>query len=204
MTEEEKNASLQWEEISREHIIEDEWIDFRRSAYRFPDGNVFTPFYSYSRKDYVVVVPELENGKFVCVRQFRQGIKRVTVEFPAGGIERIDGKEYRYGSGSAAAEDTLDAARRELVEETGYISAQWEHLITIPSNATIADNYAHIFLARNCVRKCGQALDDTEFLDEELHTRHEIEEMIRNGTFAQAVHVMAWLMTKEKLRRFDI
>ena len=41
---------LAWEEVSTEHIVQDEWIDFRRSAYRFPDGSVFEPFYSYSRR----------------------------------------------------------------------------------------------------------------------------------------------------------
>ena len=36
---------LEWEEISREHIVQDEWIDFRKSSYRYPDGRVFEPFY---------------------------------------------------------------------------------------------------------------------------------------------------------------
>ena len=40
-------------------------------------------------------------------------------------------------------EDALICAKRELEEETGYVSDKWTHLITIPSNATVADNYAH-------------------------------------------------------------
>ena len=51
------------------------------------------PFYSYSRKDYVVIVASDTDGRFLCVRQFRQGIRQVTNEFPAGGIERTDGRE---------------------------------------------------------------------------------------------------------------
>ena len=47
---------LAWKEVRTEHIVQNEWIDFRRSAYRFPDGTVFEPFYSYSRRDYVVIV----------------------------------------------------------------------------------------------------------------------------------------------------
>ena len=132
---------LEWEEIKRETLIHDEWIDLRKSAYRFPDGTVFEPFYSYSRRDYVVIVATDEDGNYICVRQFRQGIKEVTTEFPAGGIERKDGKEY--------TEDILEAAKRELLEETGYVSDEWEHLLTIPSNATISDNYAYIYAAKN-------------------------------------------------------
>ena len=60
----EKDKSLLWEEVSTEHIVCNEWIDFRSSAYRMPDGKVLKPFYSYSRKDYVVVVAFDEDGFF--------------------------------------------------------------------------------------------------------------------------------------------
>ena len=86
--------NLAWTELKTEHIIQDEWIDFRRSSYRYPDGRVFEPFYSYSRRNYTVVVASDEEGRYLCVRQYRQGIRKVTTEFPAGGIERVSGKEY--------------------------------------------------------------------------------------------------------------
>ena len=146
--------NLAWEEISTEHIVQDEWIDFRRSDYRFPDGKVFGPFYSYSRRDYCIIVASDEEGNYLCVRQFRQGIRQVTTEFPAGGIERKDGRQYGTGHGPEVAEDALEAARRELLEETGYESDEWRFLCAIPSNATIEDNYAYIFMAENC-RKAG-------------------------------------------------
>ena len=186
---------LEWEEISCEHIIKDEWIDFRRSAYRFPDGSTFEPYYSYSRRDYVVIVASDEDENYLCVRQFRQGIKQVTTEFPAGGIERKDGKEYG-GSQDVSAEDALSAAKRELLEETGYESDQWEHLLTVPSNATIADNYGHIYMARNCRKVSGQSLDETEFLNVLRLSAKEIEELIYSGGFQQAMHITAWLLAQ--------
>ena len=192
-----KKDPLAWEEISTEHIIQDEWIDFRRSVYRFPDGNVFEPFYSYSRRDYVVIVASDTEGKYLCVRQFRQGIKKVTTEFPAGGIERKDGKEYG-GSQDVSAEDALAAAKRELLEETGYESREWEHLLTVPSNATIADNYAHLFVARNCSQVSGQSLDETEFLKVMKLPAQEIEDLIAKGEFQQAIHITAWLLALRK------
>ena len=184
---------LAWEEIHTEHIVQDEWIDFRRSAYRFPDGTVFEPFYSYSRRDYVVIVASYTDGNYLCVRQYRQGIGQVTTEFPAGGIEREDGKEYG-SAGDLFAEDALEAAKRELLEETGYESDEWRHLLTVPSNATIADNYAHLFAAGNCRRVSGQSLDETEFLNVTKHSAQEIEELIAKGGFQQAIHITAWLL----------
>lgn len=189
--------NLEWKEIRTEHLVQDEWIDFRRSAYQFPDGTMFEPFYSYSRRDYVVIVASDEEGNYICVRQFRQGIKEVTTEFPAGGIERSDGAEYRTGCVSKeASEDAMAAAKRELLEETGYVSDNWSHLITVPSNATIADNYAYVFAAENCRRAGGQHLDETEFLNVRKHSAAEIEKLIKNGGFQQAVHIMAWLLAQ--------
>ena len=188
---------LEWEEVSCEHIVKDEWIDIRRSSYRFPDGSIFEPFYSYSRRDYVVIVASDAEGRYLCVRQYRQGIRKVTTEFPAGGIERKDGKEYGH-SQDVSSEDALAAAKRELLEETGYESDEWRQLLTVPSNATIADNYAYIFEAKNCRKVSGQSLDDTEFLNVYSYTEQEIEDMISAGDFPQAVHILAWLLSRRR------
>ena len=162
-----EDRDLEWEEVSCEHIVTDKWIDIRRSAFRFPDGSVFEPFYSYSRRDYVVIVATDTDGKYICVRQYRQGIKRVTTEFPAGGIERTDGKQY---GGEEDAEAAEDAAKRELAEETGYES--------------------------DCRKAGGQSLDETEFLNVKKYSSDEIDAMIKEGSFPQAMHVMAYLMSK--------
>jgi ADP-ribose pyrophosphatase len=189
------HEQLAWNELSCEHIVTDQWIDFRKSTYRLPDGSVFGPYYSYSRRDYAVIVAIDTCGRYICVRQFRQGIKRVTTEFCAGGIERNDGSEYGERTDADSAEQALDAAKRELLEETGYESDNWKHLLTIPSNATIADNYAHLFLATDCHKVAGQDLDDTEFLNVHLFTRPEIDSLIESGDFPQAMHVTALLLS---------
>ncbi len=182
------DRDLAWELVSCEHVIEDEWIDFRRCSYRFPDGSVFEPFYTYSRRDYVVIVATDTDGKYLCVRQFRQGIGQVTTEFVAGGIERSGKKQY----GGSGAEDTLEAAKRELAEETGYRSDEWRKLLVVASNATIADNYAYIYEARNCTRAGGQSLDETEFLNVVKYSKDEIRSMIKEGNFQQAMHILAF------------
>lgn len=185
-----KEKDLIWEEVSTEHIIQDEWIDFRKTAYRFPDGRVFQPYYSYTRRDYVVVVARDEKNRMVCVRQYRQGIRKVTTEFPAGAIENKDGMDKK--------EAALRAAQRELQEETGYVSDTWVHLLTIPSNATISDNYAWLFMADNCRRISGQHLDEMELIDICTHSSEEIDSMIEKGDFQQSVHALAWFLARQR------
>ena len=184
-----KDENLIWEEISTEHIVHDEWIDFRKSAYRFPDGKIWQPYYTYTRRNYAVVVASDENGQFICVRQFRQGIRRVTTEFPAGGIEKKDGEDPETAA--------LRAAQRELREETGYESASWRHLLTIPSNATITDNYAYLFAAENCRKVAGQDLDEMELIRILTYSAQEIDAMIAAGEFQQPVHALAWFLAKQ-------
>ncbi len=192
-----ESENLKWEEISCEHIIQDEWIDFRKSKYRFPDGRTFEPYYSYSRRNYVVIVASDEDENYLCVRQFRQGIKEVTTEFPAGGIERKDGKEYGTLS-DTSSEEALAAAKRELLEETGYESDDWKFLLAVPSNATMADNYGYLFVAKNCKKVSGQSLDETEYLNVHKFSKDEIEEMISEGKFQQAMHITAWLLAQRE------
>ena len=70
----------------------------------------------------------------------------------------------------------------------------------MPSNATIADNYAHLFVAKNCRKVSGQSLDETEFLNVKKLSAQEIEELIAKGEFQQAIHIMGWLMANRQQR----
>ena len=191
-----EEKQLAWKLVKSEHVLQDKWIDFRKEAYKMPDGTVFEPYYTYSRRSYAVIAARDETGKYLCVRQYRQGIGEVTIEFPAGGIENFGKTDYEK---TGKEEDPLAAAKRELLEETGYVSDQWRHLITIPSNATLADNYAHVYFADQCRKVGNQDLDETEFMNVTRRSGTELDELIREGKFQQAIHVMAWLMIKQIL-----
>ena len=203
---------LAWEPLKTEHLVRDRWMDFRREEYLLPDGTTFSPFYNYSKRDYAVILARDEEGKYLCVRQYRHGIRKVTTEFVAGGLEYAAGEAEMTGGPDSKAgaqkllpgmaeivyEDALDAAKRELLEETGYESDDWEKLITIPSHATLSDDYVHVFVAKNCRRVSDQGLDDTEFLNVVRLTAEELEALIAAGEFQQCVHVMTWYMAKDK------
>ncbi|MBB5182084.1 NUDIX hydrolase [Catenisphaera adipataccumulans] len=176
---------LEWKRIEEKQIIKNQWIDLRETAYRFPDGTIGRPFYNISRQNYVVIVASDENGRYLCVHQYRHGLGKVTTEFPAGGIE--------------SGETLEQAARRELKEETGYESDSWQYLLAVPSYATIADNYAYIFKAENCRKVSRQHLDDTEFLQVSTCTDEQLQNMTQEGHFEQAIHILAWLWARNSM-----
>lgn len=176
--------NLRWKKLSTKHLVQDAWIDFREDKYLLPDGRTTGCFYTYSKKDFVIVVARDTEGRFVCVRQYRQGIEKVTTEFPAGGIEQ--------------GEEPLACAKRELLEETGYQGSSWTKLCRLPANATISGNYMTIFLAEQCERSGSQKLDETEFVDVVLLSEEALQERIDRDEFLQAAHVLGFLLMKQR------
>lgn len=195
---------LYWELINEEHIIQDQWIDFRRNEYKLPDGQTITPVYNYSKHSFSLVVATDRSGNFICVRQYRHGIDEITTEFPAGGIEYakkedVAGEPCITKKNIIASEDeAFEAAKRELREETGYTSDNWTHLLTIPANATISNSNVHIYSATDCTLSASQELDDTEFLNVVLLNETELLSAISGGDFKQALHVLAYYLFKDK------
>jgi ADP-ribose pyrophosphatase len=195
------NDNLRWKLITEEHLKQDKWIDFRQNIYELPDGNQIGPVYNFSKHSFVVIVAVDEDDKYICVRQYRHGIDEVTTEFPAGGIEYRETENHPYITAKntiATEDDALDAAKRELAEETGYVSDNWRHLMTIPANATLASNNVHIYAATGCKKKTTQHLDDSEFLNVEKITEEELKKRIFGGDFKQSHHVLAWYLFRDK------
>ncbi len=196
-----KNEELRWEEVKNEHIMQDAWIDFRRCDYRLPNGEIIGPVYNYSKHSFALIVATDEQGRFICVRQYRHGIDEITTEFPAGGIEYKEKSDVPYITHDniiATEEDAFEAAKRELKEETGYVSNEWTHLLTVPAHATLSNSRVHIYAATNCKKVSGQELDDTEFLYVKELEEEELLKRINGGDFKQALHILAYYLFKDK------
>lgn len=127
--------------------------------------------------DWVNVVALTPEEKLVVVRQYRFGNQQVTLEIPAGIID--EGEESRQ------------AAARELLEETGYSSDQWEYLGWVSPNPAFLNNRCHHWLARNVEQNTSPAQDAGENLTVEVLSLEQIKEEITQGFFRQALAVSA-------------
>ena len=176
------NEDRKWTVLSSEYLIRRPWLTARRDVARLPDGRINNEYYVLEYPDWVNVIAITKDGQVVLERQYRHGLGKTCYELPCGVIE--------------AGETPLEAAKRELLEETGYASEEWRHLLTVPAQPTIADNYAYIFEARNCHPVSSQHLDETEFLNAVVLTREELESRIQDGRFPQPIHILGYLLSK--------
>ena len=115
----------------------------------------------------VCVVPVTENKEVIVERQFRYPINQVITEIPAG---KLDSKD----------EDRLEAAKRELREETGYVADEWTDIGIYYPAAAYSDEKITMYMAKG-LHKGEQELDDDEFLDVKSVPVKELLDMVMTG-----------------------
>ena len=160
-------------------------IDYYTDEVQLPDGR--TEMWDFiDHKGAAAAVAVLDDGRLVMVRQFRNALDRLTLELPAGGLQ------YR-------GEPTLDAARRELKEETGYAATSMELLLNLRTTVAFCNEKIDIYLAKGLVRG-QQHLDDDEYLGVEIHDLEELKGMIFRGEIEDAKTIAGILTYADRLR----
>ena len=155
------------EQINVKEVYKGKFITILEEDYRLPNGNIIQRerIRKNNGKEAVIIVGRTSEDKYLLVVQNRiNGI--VSVEFPAGYIEE--------------GEDVLVAAKRELLEETGYTSDDLYLLDTYRSSLGIDGSTINIVVANNSVKTSNQILDDSEYINYDLFTLDEIGELINN------------------------
>jgi len=146
------------------------WLEVAVEKIELPDGRVVDEFLHLVARDFVVVVPFTPDGRIVTIRSYKHGPRRVSLALPAG---LLDGNE-----------PPDDAARRELLEETGYEAASWERIGSYVVESNYGLNTEHAFIARGARKVREPRSGDLEEIRVELHTRDELIAAIRSGDIA--------------------
>jgi ADP-ribose pyrophosphatase len=144
------------------------WLRVYREIVELPGGRVLEDFYRVGLPEFVVMVPLTPAGELVMVRGYKHGLGRVSLTAPGGFIN--------------AGESPLEAAKRELLEETGYAAPEWHGLGHFVVDANRQCGVAHIHLARRASRVASPTqADPDEVVEVELIHPAQFLESVRKG-----------------------
>lgn len=173
----------EFKRLSRDLVAHGAIIDYYQDTIQVPNGNI-VKWDFIKHKGAAAVVPVDDKGRLIMVKQYRNALERYTLEIPAGGL-------------NDQTEPTVEAAARELAEETGYTAEHMELLLTIRTTVAFCNEKIDIYLARGL--KAGeQHLDEDEFVGVGAYTVEELTEKIYAGEIEDSKTVAAILAYKDK------
>ena len=168
------------EKISSQEIYDGHILHITCDTVRLPNGKTATREVAW-HKGAVAIVPLLEDGSVLMERQFRYPLNRVVLEIPAGKLDTAD-------------EDHLEAAKRELREETGAVAERYTDLGIMAPSVAILSEKLHIFLAEGLT--FGETSpDDDEFLTVEPIKLSVLIDMIMSGEIQDSKTQVAIMKT---------
>ena len=157
-----------WTVIDRKEVYADPpWLRIHAETVRLPTGQVISGFHQVELVDYASMVVEREDGRFILIRQYKHGLRDVSLTSPAGGLN--------------LGEDPLKAAKRELLEETGHEASGWTKLVEVVTHANQRCCVGHIFHASGARQVAEPDSGDLEEQELVYLTREEAIAAIRNG-----------------------
>lgn len=171
--------SYKWEKTGSENGPHIKLFQVRYDWMRNPRNGAEERMVILEGRDSANVVALTSDNQMLLIRQFRFGIGADTLELPGGLME--------------AGEELQDAAARELIEETGYSSENWEYLGKVPSNPVFMDSYIHHWVARDVQYSQAPALDDGEAVALVFLPIEKVLDMLLAGEFEHPHTVTALL-----------
>ena len=176
-----------WKLLFSEYLISRPWLTVRRDKLQLADGRVVPEYYVLEYPDWVNVIAITKEGEFVMERQYRHAIGRTNFEIPCGVMEK--------------GETPLEAAKRELKEETGYGNGEWKLLMKLSPNPTSMTNMTFCFLATDVEKIDEQRLDATEELTVHLLSKGEVKDLLEKNEIIQSLMVaplLKYFMQEER------
>jgi ADP-ribose pyrophosphatase len=166
-----------WKLIKSQHEYKAKIFEIYLNHFESVDSNKSGGFNVLKTNDWVNVIALTDNQEIVLIRQFRAGTENITLEIPGGAID--------------LGEKPQDAAKRELIEETGYDCGDLTFLGKVRPNPAFLNNTSYFYLAQNCTKISGQKLDTLEEIEIILRPKKFLFEAIDNGEIDHSLIISA-------------
>ncbi|WP_412064746.1 NUDIX hydrolase [Rhizobium sp. SYY.PMSO] len=179
-----------WQTKGSRHLVHDRWLKVRADSCVTAEGMEIAPYYVLEYPDWVEIIALDDEDHIYLIQQYRHGLGVVVLELPGGGVDASDASP-------------IEAAARELREETGLKAVKWEYVGKLAPNPATHTNFVHIVIARNVEFATEPADDPTERIRLIRMPVRQAIELALEGKMLQAIHVAALTLALHKAGKWD-
>jgi 8-oxo-dGTP pyrophosphatase MutT (NUDIX family) len=162
---------MKWQILKQTYLLKEKWLTVRRDHVRMPSGVEMDDYYILEYPTWINVLAITKDKKFILERQYRHGTKSIDFELCAGTCEK--------------GESPLDAAQRELREETGYGGGDWSLYCKSAPNPAAMTNYNYTFIAKGVEKISEAQQEQTEDINVYLVDFVELRRIVENNQIIQ-------------------
>ncbi len=172
-----------WKKLFSEEVFSSPWMSIYHDQFRMQDGVKGNYFYLHTRGS-ALIIPVTGDGKILLIRQYRYLIDSVTIELPCGGLKEEQNAE--------------EAARSELLEETGYRCGKLRKAgVFVPYNG-LSDETCTVFVAGKLTYE-GQKPDETEQIEVMTATPDEVDGLLKKGKITDGMTIAGWALGRRHI-----
>lgn len=180
-----------WKILQSIYLVKDKWLTLRADTCLTPQNETVEPYYVMETVDWVNIVPFDFSGRLLITKQYRHGNATISHEIPCGMIDATD-------------QSPLQAAQRELLEETGYVSSYIIDIGKLYANPARQNTVIYNFLALDIQYQQPPEFDTTENIESELIALPDVMKSIESNQFNHAMHISSLFLAFNHLRRLKV
>lgn len=171
-----KLDNRKWKVLKSEKLLsKGTWMNLRQERVQLPSGSIVPEWFVLEFPTWINVIAITKDGLFVMEDQYRHALGQTHFELVAGVVDE--------------GETPLEAAKRELSEETGFGGGEWKLFLTTSPNPTNHTNLSYTFLATGVEKLSEQHQEPTEDIHVDIFTCEEVLELLHTGQIIQALHL---------------
>lgn len=179
--------SKKWIIKNKDLILKTKIFDVFNINCFLPSKKINHNFYSLELSDWINIFALTDNDKVILVKQHRLGKDIITLEVPAGGINKDEAPEV--------------AAKRELAEETGFTTDKIIMLKKISVNPAIQTNVCYFYLALNCKKTQKKNFDPGEEIEVVLKDKKEVFNSFHTDLIDNSLAFLSVLLARDYLKK---
>lgn len=169
-----------WKTLEKTSLLKSPFFELFKERVETFHNKIMESYYRMELGDWVQVVARTVEGEYVMIEQYRHGNKKMHLEIVGGAVD--------------PGEEHLLAAKRELLEETGYEGKDWVLLTESFPNPALQNNKMYTYFADNVKKVSEQALDPYEEIEVVLMSEEQLKEQVNQGNIDHSLILMSLLL----------